>query len=164
MNNAVRRRFPALSFPLKTALVLALGLLAGCAGDAAHAPGPSPAAQTESPAAQPQTAALPAPARAPAPAPQPAPEINAPAPAEVIGWSTQSLNETFGSASLVRRDLGAEIWQYRTEQCVLLLFLYPKPGAEKGPLAVDHLDVANGLDKTDCVKSVVRAHLRRSTG
>ena len=162
MNNAVRRRFSALSFPLKAALVIALGLLAGCAGDAAYAP--DPAAQTPTPAAQPQTAALPAPARTPEPAPPPAPEINAPAPAEVIGWSTQSLNETFGAASLVRRDLGAEIWQYRTEQCVLLLFLYPKPGTEKGPLAVDHLDVANGGDKAACVKSVVRAHLRRGTG
>ncbi|WNK00185.1 hypothetical protein L2D14_01865 [Thalassospiraceae bacterium LMO-JJ14] len=155
MNKAAGRRF----FTPLSALIAVLGVLAGCAGNA-PAPNTAPA-QTTTPAA-PQTAALPAPR--PAPAPKPEPEIDAPAPAAVIGWSTDALNDAFGAASLVRHDLGAEIWQYRTEQCVLLLFLYPQSGQSTGPLTVRHLDISGSKDAPSCVRSVVRSHLRLGTG
>ena len=64
----------------------------------------------------------------------------------------------------MRHDLGAEIWQYRTEQCVLLLFLYPESDRNAGPLTVRHLDISGSKDAPACVKSVVRNHLRLGTG
>jgi hypothetical protein len=155
MNNARRRRCFKLFFGPLSAFVL----LAGCAGDTAVTP---EKAKPEVPQHAPQTASVPAPA--PAPAPPPEPMVNAPAPGAVIGWSTAALNETFGAAGLVRRDLGAEIWQYRTEKCVLLLFLYPKPGQDGSKLEVSHLDVGGESDADACLESVVRHHMRRSTG
>ncbi len=150
MNNAAGL-FPRL------APVLFLTLLAGCtAANVTPAPTPS-APPTAAPKAAPQKATVPVPA--PTPKPKPGPEIDAPKPAEVIGWDTAALNAAFGPASLVRRDLGAEIWQYRTEECVLFLFLYPT-GTESA-LKVEHLD-ARGDARTDtCLKSVVRRFAAR---
>ena len=98
------------------------------------------------------------------PAPAPELEVNAPAPAAIIGWRQDDLSRTFGAASLVRRDLGAEIWQYRNDVCVLFLFLYPKGGAATGNLQVDHLDVRGTDDQGLCLRAVVKARQNRSTG
>ncbi|MCK5777498.1 MAG: hypothetical protein KAH11_01830 [Rhodospirillales bacterium] len=138
--------------------VLLLTFLAGCAGANVT---PSPAPDTPSTAATnpgPRTAALPKPA--PEPASKHEPAIEAPKAAEVIGWDTAALNETFGPASLVRRDLGAEIWQYRTDECVLFLFLYP--AGTEGALKVEHLDArGSGTATETCLKSVVRRFVAR---
>lgn len=148
MNNAAGL-FPRL------APVLFLTFLAGCTA-ANLETSPTPEASTVvTPEAAPRAAAVPA----PTPKPKPEPEIDVPNPAEVIGWDTAALNAAFGPASLVRRDLGAEIWQYRTEECVLFLFLYPT-GTESA-LKVEHLD-ARGDARTDtCLKSVVRRFAAR---
>ncbi len=136
--------------------VLGVFLISACAGAA-----PSPHEPIEPAASMPTYKAAPVIAnRTPAPAPMP--EINAPQPAAVIGWQQDDLNRTFGTASLIRRDLGAEIWQYRTDQCVLFLFLYPKGSGNA--LQVDHLDVRGVDDANLCLKSVVRAHAARGTG
>lgn len=152
MNNAAGR-------PRWLAVFLLLTFLAGCAGTTSTVP--SPEAETPSkPASKParQSAAVPVPK--PAPKPKPEPEINAPKAAEVIGWDTAVLNEKFGPASLVRRDLGAEIWQYRTEACVLFLFLYPV-GSDSA-LRVEHLDARGSDAATDaCLKSVMRRNMAR---
>lgn len=140
------------------------GLLfvAACAGNAnpvaQNTPASTPAPQSTQPRfGQPIYAN-----RTPAPAPEL--EVNAPAPAAVIGWHQDDLNRTFGVASLVRRDLGAEIWQYRNDVCVLFLFLYPKGGTVAGNLQVDHLDVRGTDDPGLCLRAVVKARQVRSTG
>lgn len=162
MNNVSERRLPASTIRLLPALILVIGLLSGCAAspETAAPAAAEPATSTRNTA--PETAAVPTPA--PEPAAPPEPEVNAPAAADVIGWNTATINETFGNAGLVRRDLGAEIWQYRTRDCVLLLFLYPKAEESGTSLRVDHLHVSGNPDSAACLKSVVRRHLGRGTG
>ena len=144
--------------PRRLAAFLLLTVLTGCTG-AAVAPSPAPEApSTATPKPAPRTSAIPAPKSAPKPKPEP--EINAPKATDVIGWDTAALNETFGPASLVRRDLGAEIWEYRTDECVLFLFLYP--AGSDSALKVEHLDARGGETVTDaCLKSVVRRFILR---
>jgi len=43
---------------------------------------------------------------------------------DLIGIDEPSAEELFGPPSLRRVDQGAQIWQYRTVQCVLFLFFY----------------------------------------
>lgn len=106
---------------------------------------------------QPMTA--PAYARAQPPAAS-LPDVTAPSPEAVIGWHGAELYAALGQATLVRRDLGAEIWQYRTEACVLFVFLYP----DGNDNAVRHLDVRGDADPKACLKSVVRANQRQRAG
>lgn len=129
--------------------ILLLGTVAGCV----------------EPASEPPVTAMPAPearqetARAPetsAPEPE-APEIVAPKPSEIIGAPSAKLVASLGSASLVRSDIGAEIWQYRTDECVLFLFLYPKDTE----MAVRHLESRGGPSAETCIRSVVKAKLSR---
>lgn len=147
--------------PFQLSALLMAVLVAGCAGtgpapDAPLAPAPSKPG--------PRTASIPQPAPEPKPTRRPEPEIHAPKAAEVIGWSTAQLSDAFGGASLVRRDLGAEIWQYRTSDCVLLVFLYPVAGPDTA-LRVEHLDARGDDAMTDtCLKSVVRKHAAVSRG
>ncbi|MEX0695276.1 MAG: hypothetical protein WD075_12585 [Rhodospirillales bacterium] len=131
-------------------------LLSACAGTA-----PPPHETTTAPASSPAYKPAPVIAKR-TPVPESVPEINAPQPDAVIGWQQEELSRTFGTASLIRRDLGAEIWQYRTDQCVLFLFLYPKAGSTT--LQVDHLDVRGTDDAALCLKAVVRAYAERGTG
>lgn len=116
--------------------------------------------ETDTVAAQPATA-LPEPAPQTARLPEPTPEItvNAPLPAEVLGWTSERVASTLGPASLVRRDLNAEIWQYRTDDCVLFVFLYDVAGGN----AVRHIDVNKGGDTTTCMENVVRTYILRET-
>lgn len=88
---------------------------------------------------------------------QPAPDI--PKSDELIGLNGDALRGALGKASLVRRDLGTEIWQYRTENCVLFLFLYPKDGTP----SLHHLD-ARGGDMETCLKTVVLRAKRAAAG
>lgn len=79
------------------------------------------------------------------------PEPKVPAPGELIGLGGEALRGALGAATLVRHDLDSEIWQYRTDKCVLFLFLYPKDGTP----SLHHLD-ARGGDMETCLKTVVQ--------
>lgn len=149
---AVLRRL----FPL-----LLIALLGACA---VTPPPESAAPEPETPAAKPEAAAVPAPV--PVPVKPPEPRLDVPEAGDIIGWNSTDLNRAFGPASLVRRDLGTEIWQYRTAECVLFLFLYQKPetGQDGGPLKVDHLEVrGNNVGAATCLTSVVRKHVMRTS-
>ncbi len=130
--------------------VLALTLLAGCASDGAGT------------IADPDTAPVPeaAPAVAVIPAEPTIPEVDAPAPSEMLGWSTSQVTETLGAATLVRNERGAEIWQYRTDACVLFLFFYHDGTAT----TVKHIDTDNGVAAPPCVTAVVRQYVTGKTG
>ncbi len=58
------------------------------------------------------------------PAPPP-PAINDD-PTQVMGLPTLELSALLGAPRFVRRDLAAEVWQYRTEGCVLDVFVYDR--------------------------------------
>lgn len=90
-----------------------------------------------------ESAALPAQPSAaspPAPLPEsPAPENSAAAPApvpakparpeDVLGLAADALEKLLGRPELVRRDAPAEVWQYRSNSCVVDLYLYPENAA-----------------------------------
>jgi len=44
---------------------------------------------------------------------------------DLVGLGEAEAAEFFGSPSLRRTDQGAQVWQYRTDACVLFLFFYP---------------------------------------
>lgn len=136
--------------PAFSALVLAI--LAGCVEPASRPP-VTAAPALETPV---QTARTPV---TPAPEAQ-QPEVIAPKPSEIIGAPSSKLISALGSASLVRSDIGAEIWQYRTDECVLFLFLYPKDTE----MAVRHLESRGGPSAENCIRAVVKANLSRKIG
>lgn len=136
----------------RPSLLLTVLLLGGCA---ASAPGVSRTAD-----GGPEIASAPAkPVRA---APIPEVEIKAPKREELIGLDAEGLKKALGAATMVRRDLDTEIWQYRTEACVLFLFLYPDDAKAKKP-AVRHMD-ARGEDMDRCLRTVVMHAKRGATG
>lgn len=134
--------------PLGVLCALGFGalMLAGCA---AQTPAPTPPSSTVTAATSPTPATETAARRPPAPPPE---KVSAPAASDVIGWDAGKLARALGTATLIRRDVGAEIWQYRTADCVLFLFLYPKADRPE----VHHLTVADGGDADACLVSVVR--------
>lgn len=125
--------------------------LAACTVDDGIAPPPE-TPQAATPTTM-QTARVPA-------QPKPVPVINAPKPADIIGSPSSKLVAKLGSATLVRTDISAEIWQYRTEDCVLFLFLYPG----ESEMAVRHIDSRGGPSPESCIRSVVKAKLSGVTG
>ena len=50
-----------------------------------------------------------------------------PKPEELVGLKPEEVKQILGSPALVRHDSPAQIWQYRSRDCVLDLFLYPPP-------------------------------------
>lgn len=140
---------------------LALGsltLLVACAGadDTSETLSGTPTTTIET--TSPKVANVPPPEAA-------APDITAPAPEELIGLRPVEISETFGTASLVRRDRGTEIWQYRARECVLFLFLYTKSSNDTdNALSVRHIDVRGDQKPTECVKSIVRERGSRGQG
>lgn len=84
-----------------------------------------PAADAAPPASAPpqRQAALP-PAREPPPEP---PKLE-----ELRGLDAAQLTQLLGKPTLLRDEATAQMWQYRSEACVLHLFLYPSTGAAGG--------------------------------
>jgi hypothetical protein len=87
-------------------------------------------------------------------------EIKAPKPADIMGSPSSKLVSALGSATLVRTDIGVEIWQYRTDECVLFVFLYPG----EREMAVRHIDSRGGPTPESCIRSVVKTKLSRKLG
>lgn len=132
-------------------VLIVLGLAACEASDDAMAPSvEAPQATAPQPT---QTARVPAPSDA-------EPEIKAPKPADIMGSPSSELVSALGSATLVRTDIGAEIWQYRTDECVLFVFLYPG----ETEMAVKHIDSRGGPSPESCIRSVVKTKLSRKLG
>jgi len=116
-------------------LVLAAALgLAACAETAAGTPEEDPA----------QLAPYNAMALLPPP-----PEVD---PDELLGLSADDVTARLGRPTLVRRERGVEIWQYRQTDCVLDLFLY---GTAR---QVEHVDLR---DRGDATEAAVRACFQR---
>lgn len=118
---------------------LSLAMLAGCAA----APPPAdvaPVADTPRATPAPQVART-------------APKLTVPAPADLIGVGDAALRRALGPASLVRRDMTGEIRQYRTDACVLFVFLYSEAGGAK----VRHVESRGDGNVQSCIRGVVTA-------
>ena len=76
-------------------------------------------------------------------------------PSQLVGLSLTEIKKTLGDPSFIRKDIGVQIWQYRTTDCILDLFLYEKDGRYnvshselRGPM----LDSAGEMS---CFKTIV---------
>jgi len=139
-------------------LMAVLFVLTGCASDRDNA-GPVSAA----PAAVPQIAAVPAP-NVPAPTSPPT-SPRYPALDSLAGQPSSQIESLLGTPKFRRRDKPAELWQYRSGECVLNLFLYP--GIDRG-LRVDHLEIhdRNGgsPERQACFVTLLKAKAARKSG
>jgi hypothetical protein len=109
---------------LRLSLVLLTAIaLTGCAS-AGSEPAPP---QVTAPVETPQAKAVP---RKPS-------AIRAASADELMGKTGPALRTLMGPPSLLRRDHGAEVWQYVGESCVLFAYLYPNA---KGVAQVTFLD------------------------
>jgi len=76
-------------------------------------------------------------------------------PSQLIGMQGLDVEQTLGKPSFVRRDKGVEIWQYKSENCILDLFLYK----DTGGLLVDHTELRGPLldsaGELSCFKTIV---------
>lgn len=69
-------------------------------------------------------------------------------PQQLLGMDSAALNDLLGEPVVVRREGEAEIWQYRSDECVLDLFLYG------GMRQVEHVDLR---DRAGASEEVVAA-------
>ena len=88
-------------------------------------------------------------------APRAASTIKATNPDELMGKNPQGLRALMGAPSLLRRDHGAEVWQYAGKSCVLFAYLYPNA---KGALQVSYLDArrktSGAMPVPDCLTAL----------
>ncbi len=79
---------------------------------------------------------------------------------DLIGVDAIEAESMLGAATLKRTDHGSEMWQYRSDVCVLFVFLYPD---DDGAMAVSYLTAgaaaAGGSvpDDDACIAAAVRA-------
>ena len=77
--------------------------------------------------------------------------------ASLIGRTQIEIRAALGSPQFKRFDVPAQIWQYRQNNCVLYLFLYP---SNLG-LSVSHLETRDhvyaGNDQHKCFAEILRA-------
>ena len=104
-------------------------------------PGTIPEAASSDPA----TAALP-----------PEPMINDD-PRQLMGLGPRALRALLGEPELVRREVPAEIWQYRTESCVFDVFLYDSTGQRKVTYVEARDGAALQIETRACLNGLLRA-------
>lgn len=116
-----------------------------------------PAAPPVSPA-EPQADALSAVAAVP-----PDPAINDD-PQQLIGMGPASLNAFLGAPELIRREAPASLWQYRAEDCVLDVVLYPDRGGDKVTYLEAREDGATKMPPRTCLNKLLRARYDGTAG
>jgi hypothetical protein len=77
-------------------------------------------------------------------------------PEQFLGLDGPKVDQTLGEPDLVRRDGPAEVRQFRGDDCVLDLFLYP----ETGGLAVKHVELRgpslDNVGRRACLAEMIR--------
>jgi len=122
------------------------------------------AACAASPASPPLSATLPenAPislAVAGTPPPATGTELN-----QLTGLSETALRRLLGAPDFRRREASAQIWQYRSAECVLDLFLYRRAGAYRVAYAETHDRDVVRVSQSSCYAGLLsrRPRLRQS--
>jgi hypothetical protein len=87
------------------------------------------------------------------------PKVGTAPPPKVLGLKPQDVELLLGVPKLVRRDEPAEVWQYRSQACVLDVFLYPEA---TGAQQVRYLEARNMAAEPavtdDCVNDIRRTN------
>jgi hypothetical protein len=78
-------------------------------------------------------------------------------PQQLIGMGPASLSAFLGAPELIRREAPASLWQYRAEDCVLDVVLYPDRSGDK----VTYLEAREGgatkMAPRTCLNKLLRA-------
>lgn len=86
----------------------------------------------------------------------PAPEIPDLSAADLMGLDTRGVADVLGEPAQRRREASAEVWQYRTADCVVDVVLYGAETAKR----VDYVEArdraAQPADTADCLKDILR--------
>jgi hypothetical protein len=74
----------------------------------------------------------------------------------VLGLPADDLEKLLGRPEMVRRDDPAEVWQYRSESCVVDLYLYPEQSSYRVAYieARDHAAVS--MTARSCLGSLAK--------
>lgn len=85
-------------------------------------------------------------------------------PQQLIGMGPASLNAFLGAPELIRREAPASLWQYRAEDCVLDVVLYPDRGGDKVTYLEAREDGATKMAPRSCLNKLLRARYDGSAG
>ena len=85
-------------------------------------------------------------------------------PQQLIGMGPASLNAFLGAPELIRREAPASLWQYRAEDCVLDVVLYPDRGGDKVTYLEAREDGATKMAARSCLNKLLRARYDGTAG
>jgi hypothetical protein len=85
-------------------------------------------------------------------------------PQQLIGMGPASLNAFLGAPELIRREAPASLWQYRADDCVLDVVLYPDRGGDKVTYLEAREDGATKMAARSCLNKLLRARYDGSAG
>ncbi len=85
-------------------------------------------------------------------------------PQQLIGMGPASLNAFLGAPELIRREAPASLWQYRADDCVLDVVLYPDRGGDKVTYLEAREDGATKMAPRSCLNKLLRARYDGSAG
>lgn len=85
---------------------------------------------------------------------EPSAKISTTAPSSVLGLDPRDLEKLLGMPKLVRRDAPAEVWQYRSEACVLDVFIYRVATGAQVKYAEARTIWAEPAKTDDCVNAI----------
>ncbi len=85
-------------------------------------------------------------------------------PQQLIGMGPASLNAFLGAPELIRREAPASLWQYRADDCVLDVVLYPDRGGDKVTYLEAREDGATKMAARSCLNKLLRARYDGTAG
>ncbi len=85
-------------------------------------------------------------------------------PQQLIGMGPATLNAFLGAPELIRREAPASLWQYRADDCVLDVVLYPDRGGDKVTYLEAREDGATKMAPRICLNKLLRARYDGSAG
>ena len=85
-------------------------------------------------------------------------------PQQLIGMGPASLNAFLGAPELIRREAPASLWQYRAEDCVLDVVLYPDRGGDKVTYLEAREDGATKIAARTCLNKLLRERYGETAG
>ena len=85
-------------------------------------------------------------------------------PEQLIGMGPASLNAFLGAPELIRREAPASLWQYRAEDCVLDVVLYPDRTGDKVTYLEARENGATKIPPRACLNKLLRARFDGSSG
>ena len=85
-------------------------------------------------------------------------------PQQLIGMGPASLNAFLGAPELIRREAPASLWQYRADDCVLDVVLYPDRGGDKVTYLEAREDGATKMAPRTCLNKLLRARYDGTAG